>query len=154
MCTTQHLLSEMKYSTYRMAAGTVVKTTYGYDIKSNEDSYNKLAIEAVSAVASLGLSGLTAVDLFPIRESCEHTMSIPLMCRILYPVRYVPTWFPGTSALERAKRTRILIDKMLDVPYQYVKSQRVSSIFSDWLLVPVHVYTHRNPVLTTQWLEL
>lgn len=67
-----------------MAAGTVVKTTYGYDIQTNEDAYNKLAIEAVSAVASLGLNGLTAVDLFPFRESCEHhdIMSIPLTCLI------------------------------------------------------------------------
>lgn len=66
-----------------MAAGTVVKTTYGYDIQTNEDAYNKLAIEAVSAVASLGLNGLTAVDLFPFRESCEQHDIMRFHSRVL-----------------------------------------------------------------------
>ena len=49
-----------------MAAATVVKLAYGHDILTNDDSYVKLAAEALIGVLGLGVTGLTAVDLFPI----------------------------------------------------------------------------------------
>lgn len=110
---------------YRMLASTIVKSTYNYDIQSNEDAYNKLASEAASAVVSLGLNGLTLVDIFPSRKQEKH--AIDCCAHLPSLVRYVPTWFPGMSLLKRAKKARILIDRMVDEPYQYVKSQRVSS---------------------------
>lgn len=122
----QSILPKFIYSIARMAAATMVKTTYDYDIQSNEDTYNKLASEAISAASSLGLNGLTVVDIFPHRKSNKHI--IDCHAHLLLSVQYIPTWFPGTSLLRRAKSARILIDRMLDEPYQYVKSQRVRSI--------------------------
>ena len=46
----------------------MVKSAYGYDIQSNDDPYVKLAIDAFSSVFSLGLFGMTVVDMLPIRE--------------------------------------------------------------------------------------
>ena len=43
-------------------------------------------------------------------------------------VRHLPSWFPGSNLLERAKKARVLIDRMLEEPYQHVKAQRVSSV--------------------------
>lgn len=54
-----------------MAAGALVKKTYGIDILSSEDVYANLASEAKKAILSLGVMGLTPVDLLPARESCE-----------------------------------------------------------------------------------
>ena len=53
----------------RLTSGTVVKSTYGHDIKSNDDDYVKMASEAVIAATSLGMMGLTPLDFVPIRES-------------------------------------------------------------------------------------
>lgn len=63
----------MSNSIRRLSAATIAKITYGYDVKSNEDAYTKLSSEAISSVLSLGLNGLTTVDIFPFRESSVHT---------------------------------------------------------------------------------
>lgn len=52
----------------RSSAATVVKTTYGHEIKSNKDDYISLAADAIIGVASLGVLGLNPVDLLPFRE--------------------------------------------------------------------------------------
>ena len=51
-----------------MSSGTIVKSTYGHEIMSNDDDYIKLAADAIIGVASLGVFGLNPVDLFPFRE--------------------------------------------------------------------------------------
>lgn len=113
----------------------MVKSTYGHDIKSNEDAYNKLAIEAFSAVFSLGLNGLTSVDLVPICKCPYHIVGDAYIQILLIVVRHFPSWFPGMGLLERAKQARILIDKMVEEPYQQVKSQRVRSSISSVLFL-------------------
>lgn len=49
----------------RSSAGVVVKSTYGYDILSNNDGYIKLAADALIANASLGTIGLNPIDVLP-----------------------------------------------------------------------------------------
>lgn len=49
-----------------MTAATIVKMTYGHEILTNDDSYIKLAIDAIGDALKLGVTGLTPVDLFPI----------------------------------------------------------------------------------------
>lgn len=52
----------------RISAATVVESTYGHAISSNSDAYIKLAAEAVALNIETGVTGLNAVDLFPIRK--------------------------------------------------------------------------------------
>ena len=52
----------------RFTAGTVVKSTYGHEVKSNDDELVQLATEAVIAATSLGMMGLTPVDFAPFCE--------------------------------------------------------------------------------------
>ena len=40
----------------------MVKSTYGYDIESNDDEYIKLVSEGSIAIGSLGVPGLNLVD--------------------------------------------------------------------------------------------
>lgn len=40
-------------------------------------------------------------------------------------VRFVPSWFPGANLLKKAEMAKALIDRMVDEPYEQVKSQRV-----------------------------
>lgn len=57
----------------RVSAGTILKSTYGIDMQSKEGcAINELAIEANSALVSLGVNGLTAADLVPICGSLVH----------------------------------------------------------------------------------
>jgi hypothetical protein len=47
------------------------------------------------------------------------------------PVRYVPAWVPGTSFHQAAKAMRAELDALYDIPYNFVKSQRVRFSFLD-----------------------
>lgn len=67
------LPSKTSKSIRRLSVATIAKITYGYEVKSNEDAFTKLSAEATTSVLSLGLSGLTTVDIFPFRESNEYT---------------------------------------------------------------------------------
>lgn len=107
---------------FRLASGTIVKSTYGFDILSNDDAFNKLAIEAFTAVFSLGLNGLTSLDLVPL---CEQIMVLRAFWLNGTSVRYLPPWLPGMGILQRGKDARVLIDKMVDEPYEHVKERRV-----------------------------
>ena len=46
----------------------MIRLTYGYESVSSEDQLNILTTEAFTAEASLGVNGLTLVDLAPIRK--------------------------------------------------------------------------------------
>ena len=54
-----------------MTSATIVKLTYGHEILTNNDSYIRLTTEAVGSLVQLGVTGMTLVDLFPIRKSQE-----------------------------------------------------------------------------------
>lgn len=59
----------------------MVKSTYGHEIQSNNDQYNTLAAEAFEAVNSLGIPGMTTMDLIPI---CTEILAVPCI-RYLLP---------------------------------------------------------------------
>lgn len=52
----------------RFTAAVITEIVYGYEIKSNDDRYLKIAEEVASAVATTGSPGATLVDFFPFRE--------------------------------------------------------------------------------------
>lgn len=101
---------------------------YGHEILSIEDRYLQLAKEAFPRIFALGVVGMSPVDLFPFRKlfvyhSKEFTHPIYAL-----QVRNMPLWFPGVgSLLSRAKEARVWMDRVIDEPYDHVKSQRVSA---------------------------
>lgn len=52
-----------------MSAAVIVKLTYGHEILTNDDSYVKLAAKALGDLLNLGVTGITFVDLIPIRKT-------------------------------------------------------------------------------------
>ena len=61
----------------RSSAGVVLKSTYGYDILSNNDGYIKLAADALIANASLGTIGLNPIDVLPFCK-CNIHVAVPV----------------------------------------------------------------------------
>ena len=55
----------------RNSAGTIVRSTYGHEIESNEDGYIKLASDAIVAANSIAVPGLNLIDIAPI---CKPTV--------------------------------------------------------------------------------
>lgn len=55
-------------------------------------------------------------------------------------MRYVPTWLPGAGILRRAKQAKIMIDRVVEEPYQQVKVQRVSPMVYTYNWVPPTAY--------------
>lgn len=110
----------------RMSSGIIVKSTYGREIASNDDDYVKLAAATMVAMASLGVPGLNAVDLFPFCES--ETLDIYFL--FIFSVRHVPSWLPGAQLLRKAREVKKLVQRMVDEPYEQVKTQMVSAGFA------------------------
>ena len=109
-----------------MSSGIIVKSTYGYDIISSDDEYIKLAIRTAEELTSLGVPGLTVVDMFPLRTSSLPNNYIPYIQNVLSSlVRHMPDWVPGPWLIGRAKHVRALLDQMMTEPYERVKSEKV-----------------------------
>lgn len=82
---------ENQWTIDRVSAGTILKSTYGIDMQSKEGCViNELAIEANSALVSLGVNGLTAVDLVPIRETHVHLVDLSARLTLYQYATYLP----------------------------------------------------------------
>lgn len=113
-----------------MSSGSVVKSTYGHEIASNNDEYIKLASNALIDVLSLGMIGLNYVDAFPFCKSgVSHCFTARIVDLIFseyaWEVNYVRTWCPKSSLIGKAIKGKLQMDRMINEPYEYVKSQRV-----------------------------
>ena len=73
--TSEHALQFLGTS---LVGSTSISITYGIDIRPYNDPYNKIAEEAVGAIAELFIPGSFLVDIIPI-------------------LKYVPEWFPGAK---------------------------------------------------------
>ncbi|EEB88889.1 hypothetical protein MPER_13085 [Moniliophthora perniciosa FA553] len=88
----------------RFAAATILKVTYGADVKSVDDVYVQLAERAGSLTVQSGTPAATLVDFFPI-------------------LRHIPTWAPLSGFKRNAALVKEAVDKMMNVPYEMVKKE-------------------------------
>ncbi|KAF8158888.1 cytochrome P450 [Mycena galopus ATCC 62051] len=88
--------------TKTLAAGVIMGTVYGYDIKPTEDRFVYLAEESLKKLASSVLPGAFAVNTFPF-------------------LRHLPAWFPGCGFHHSARDTYALIDEMKNAPFDFVR---------------------------------
>ncbi|KAI0790555.1 cytochrome P450 [Abortiporus biennis] len=96
-----------------MAGKTIIRITYGFNIKPQNDPFIKMAEHALYGISSVCNTGSYVVDLIPI-------------------LRYIPDWFPGAQFKRDAKIWRKYIADMRDVPYDLVRKARNSEAPIDY----------------------
>jgi len=123
----------------------ILEITYGYIVKSVDDSFIHLADEAAVESLRYGSPGGTLCDILPIRE-CSFTLVLSIWTcgskRKCYPtqVKHWPTWMPFSFYQRHAAYTKSLVDKLFTWPLNWAERQivphlfsRVSSCFDSWL---------------------
>ena len=91
-------------------AASVMKISYGIDVKESDDPYLAIAEDALDGVNQAAIPGAFWVDLFPI-------------------LKYVPSWFPGAGFQKKAAYWRELNAAVIEKPFRYVEEQLVGDHF-------------------------
>ncbi|KDQ12552.1 hypothetical protein BOTBODRAFT_161446 [Botryobasidium botryosum FD-172 SS1] len=86
-----------------MAGKMIMSAIYGIKVDSADDQYITMAEAAMAPIAKVVFPGAAYVNIFPI-------------------LQYVPTWFPGAQFKRNAKVWRKLAERMVDHPFEAVKS--------------------------------
>ncbi|OCH85972.1 cytochrome P450 monooxygenase [Obba rivulosa] len=91
----------------RYAAAQVLDFAYNHKVTSLDDKLVQLAERATTETVLAGSPGSMLVDFFPI-------------------LRHLPDWLPGAGFKKRAMGVREHVRRMLDTPYEMVKSSIVA----------------------------
>ncbi|KAL5476745.1 hypothetical protein ACEPAI_2931 [Sanghuangporus weigelae] len=95
----------------RQSAGAaILMLAYGYSAKSVDDPLVKIAEEAMLGFSRASEPGAYIVDRFSW-------------------LKYVPEWFPGAGFKIEARRMREDLERLYNVPFDFVKSQMASGSF-------------------------
>ena len=117
-----------------------MSVTYGIDVKSDDDKFLSVSIDAGRALVTALVPGKFLVDTIPMRAClctrtvvCKHMMNPSI-------VRYVPDWFPETGFKALAKEVRDKSRIAADGPFEYVQRaiqvRSQSSLRSDCVFNP------------------
>jgi cytochrome P450 len=93
-----------EFSLRRFASAIVLRIGFGVTVRSDDDPYIKIAIDANSATAQGGNPGTALVDYFPV-------------------YRYVPEWLNFSSTLKHARNWRWAIKNLHDIPFAAIKKE-------------------------------
>jgi len=102
----QHVFGHIK----RFASGLILNITYGITVHAHDDEIVVLGNKATTATAAVP-PGAMLVDFFPI-------------------LKHWPTWMPFSGFKRHALYTRTLVQSMLSIPYQHVKTQMANGTSS------------------------
>ncbi|KAF9652712.1 cytochrome P450 [Thelephora ganbajun] len=88
----------------RYAGGMTLLVVYGYQVKSDDDTFLQLADHCIDLLANEIASGggIWPVDIFP-------------------ALRRLPEWMPGAGFLKKARAWRAKIEELVDKPYEFVQ---------------------------------
>ena len=86
-------------------------------------------VDAITQATTLGMVGLTPIDFFPFREfmyscTCDDTANYSTSL-----VRHIPPWLPGATLIRKARDAKILVDKMIDEPFERSWEEKVDPYF-------------------------
>ncbi|KAG1854759.1 cytochrome P450 [Suillus tomentosus] len=94
----------------RQTAGAIIlRITYGYKVKENNDPFIDLADRATHQFSRSSIFGTFMVDYMPF-------------------LAHVPEWFPGASFKRKAREWCETLDEMASAPYEFVKDQMAAGI--------------------------
>ncbi|KZT12723.1 cytochrome P450 [Laetiporus sulphureus 93-53] len=87
----------------RFAAAMIMEIAYGHSVTSLNDQFVHLAERAAKETIESGGPGSMIVDFFPL-------------------LRHLPMWLPGAGFKRKAHKVRLIVRKMLDAPFEMVKT--------------------------------
>ncbi|KAF8815154.1 cytochrome P450 [Phlegmacium glaucopus] len=85
-------------------ASSIMKITYGIDIKETDDPYVHLAKESLGGLNEVATPGAFWVDVFPF-------------------LKHVPSWFPGAGFQKKAAYWRGVNADLTELPFRHVEEQ-------------------------------
>ncbi|KAF7974983.1 hypothetical protein HWV62_10733 [Athelia sp. TMB] len=89
---------------HRSTASLLLKVAYGYTVESENDSFVKIAEDAMLGFSKASEPGAFWVDNFP-------------------SLKYVPSWIPGAGFKKVAHTMRMDLERLYNVPFDFVKSE-------------------------------
>ncbi|KAF9497034.1 cytochrome P450 [Pleurotus eryngii] len=97
--------SEWVKHTKLYAGSLTLSTVYGYELRSSDDKFLKLADECVDILSNRIASGggIWPVDIFP-------------------SLKKLPLWAPGSGFLHSAQKWKRKMEEFVDEPYKFVKT--------------------------------
>ncbi|KAL4061713.1 cytochrome P450 [Scleroderma yunnanense] len=111
----ERLDTHIRVSRRRTVGAIILRISHGYQVKETNDYFINLAEQAVDIFGKATAPGAFLVD------------SIPIL-------KYVPEWFPGTGFKRKAREWKVVIDELLDRPYQFVKDQMTAAAIHSMFL--------------------
>lgn len=141
----------------------IMEITYGHRVVSDEDPFIAITEEAGTATVRAGRfvidtlryrnpdlhfnysPGSMLVDFFPI---CTFPSEPPkhhcFAHKTRLTVKYYPTWLPGSSWKTNALNVRVLVQRVMDVPYNMVKNKMVCQLTSTGLSIHPTLWKFRQ----------
>ncbi|KAJ8457352.1 hypothetical protein ONZ51_g11586 [Trametes cubensis] len=89
---------ELREHIRHLFAATIVRITYGFDVREKDDDYVQMAEKGIAAFSSLLVPGKYLVELFP-------------------ALRHLPAWFPGCRFKREASDARAVVQGVCCVPW-------------------------------------
>jgi hypothetical protein len=96
--------------------------------QAGDDPLVDLAHVANSQLSMATAPGLYYVDCVPLSEKLA-LFSIPQNANT-FVVKYIPSWLPGAGFKRKAKKYALVLQDLVEIPHNYVKSQLVSCFVS------------------------
>lgn len=116
-------IAQVEAASIRMVGASILRISYGYEVKEKDDHFVELANRAMEQFSSATAPGGFLVNVFP---PCMFlsTLSRPPIasCSV---VRYIPEWFPGGGFHKTAREWAVTLAQMTTEPFEYVKEQMV-----------------------------
>lgn len=106
----------------RYVTSIILQVAYGLQIKTDDDPFVKITLDAGYAIANGGPPGSTPIDFFPFRKRLSNmyeALYIKLTARSA-TVRHLPSWFPGCHYAGFARDNKFAIDALINYPYDQV----------------------------------
>ncbi|KAI0356538.1 cytochrome P450 [Trametes cingulata] len=105
----RHRSDSLVKDLHTLAASVIVKVSYGYEIRGDDDPLVKTVDAAVDDFSTTSAPGTFLADVFPF-------------------LRHIPSWVPGAQWKRRVAEQSKTFDEMADIPFQWVKRQMNAGI--------------------------
>ncbi|TFK36163.1 cytochrome P450 [Crucibulum laeve] len=119
----------------RFATGIIMQTCYGYEVKSDNDIFLKIAKDAMETFNKCGSPGSTMVDLFPF-------------------LQYLPYWVPGTYYARKAKEFQTQTTAMYEFPFRAVQTQVEGCAKPSYLSHRLEALNSKESVTGEEWADI
>jgi hypothetical protein len=112
---------------YSFTATTILSLTYGHDIKSQDHPVVELVKKLTDIIVKEATPEKAAIlETFPFGK-LHPPLCPPRNALNIRSVKFLPSWLPGLGFIDRAAIGKQISKDVLEQPFEYTKSEVVSS---------------------------